>query len=139
MKIIFKNKDNSIGIITPSDEALSFATIEQIEKKECPSPNEYPTKWEKVVKTREQEVYNELEKTTEVLVIEYTEDIPIEWSEYHTPYWIVEDSVIPENRTFRSAWEIDESLGEPTGFGGESNEFDAELLKAYYGGLNDKN
>ena len=31
------------------------------------------------------------------------------------------------------------SLGEPTGFGGESNEFDAELLKAYYGGLNDKN
>lgn len=27
MKIVFKNEDNSIGIITPSDEALSFATI----------------------------------------------------------------------------------------------------------------
>ena len=55
------------------------------------------------------------------------------------PYWIVEDSVIPENRTFRSAWEIDENFGEPNGFGGESNEFDDDLLKAYYGELNDSN
>ena len=139
MKIIFKNQDNSIGIITPTDEALSFATIEQIAEKDVSSPYEYPTKWEKVVKTREQEVYNELEKTTEVLVIEYTEDIPIEWSEYHTPYWIVEDSVIPTDRTFREAWTVDENFGKPDGFGGESNEFDEELLKAYYGELNDKN
>ena len=139
MRIIFKNEDNSIGIITPTDEALSFATVIQVAEKDVPSPYEYPTKWEKVVKTREQEVYNELEKTTEVLVIEYTEDIPIEWSEYHTPYWIVEDSVIPENRTFRSAWEINEAMGEPNGFGGESNKFDDELLKAYYGELNDSN
>ena len=94
MKIIFKNEDNSIGIITPSDEALSFATIEKIAEKDCP---------------------------------------------YNLPYWIVEDSVIPENRTFRSVWEIDESLGEPTGFGGESNQFDDDLLKAYYGVLNDSN
>lgn len=35
-KIIFKNKDNSIGIITPTDEALSFATIEQIAEKDVP-------------------------------------------------------------------------------------------------------
>jgi hypothetical protein len=27
MKIVFKNEDNSIGIITPSDEALNFSTI----------------------------------------------------------------------------------------------------------------
>ena len=94
MKIIFKNEDNSIGIITPSDEALSFATIEQIAEKDCP---------------------------------------------HNLPYWIVEDSVIPENRTFRSAWEIDETLVEPTGFGGLSNEFDEELLKDYYGELNDSN
>ena len=94
MKIIFKNKDNSIGIITPSDEALSFATIEQIAEKDVP---------------------------------------------YNLPYWIVEDSIIPTDRTFRSAWEIDESLGEPNGFGGESNEFDDDLLKAYYGELNDSN
>ena len=34
MRIVFKNEDNSIGIITPSDEALSFATIWQIAEKE---------------------------------------------------------------------------------------------------------
>ena len=94
MKIIFKNKDNSIGIITPTDEALSFATIEQIAEKDVP---------------------------------------------HNLPYWIVEDSVIPEDRTFRSAWEIDENFGSPNGFGGESNEFDDELLKAYNGELNDSN
>ena len=90
MKIIFKNQDNSIGVITPTEEALSFATVIQIAEKDCP---------------------------------------------YNLPYWIVEDSDIPSDRTFRSAWEIDENFGEPTGFGGESDEFDAELLKAYYGEL----
>lgn len=94
MKIIFKNQDNSIGIITPTNEALSFATIEQIAKKDCP---------------------------------------------YNLPYWIVEDSVIPEDRTFRSAWEIDESFGKPDGFGGEINQFDDELLAKYMETLNDKN
>ena len=94
MKIVFKNQDNSIRIIIPTDEALSFATIEQIAEKDCP---------------------------------------------YNLPYWIVEDSVIPENRTFRSAWEIDESMGKPDGFGGESDQFDDDLLKAYYGELNDSN
>ena len=86
MKIIFKNKDNSIGIITPTDEALSFATVIQVAEKDCP---------------------------------------------YNLPYWIVEDSVIPENRTFRSAWEIDESMGKPDGFGGENNQFDSSLLAIY--------
>ena len=86
MKIIFKNQDNSIGIITPTDEALSFASIEQKKKKDVP---------------------------------------------HNLPYWIVEDSVIPENRTFRSAWEIDESFGKPNGFGGESNQFDSSLLAIY--------
>ena len=94
MKIIFKNQDNSIGIITPSDEALNFSTVIQVAEKDVP---------------------------------------------HDLPYWIVEDSVIPENRTFRSAWEIDESFVEPDGFGGESNQFDAELLKAYNGELNDNN
>ena len=94
MKIIFKNKDNSIGIITPTEEALSFATIDQIAEKDCP---------------------------------------------HNLSYWIVEDSIIPEDRTFRSAWEIGENFGKPDGFGGESNEFDDELLKAYYGELNDSN
>jgi hypothetical protein len=51
--------------------------------------------------------------------------------QHNLPYWIVEDSEIPTDSTFRSAWEIDESFGEPDGFGGESNEFDAELLAKY--------
>ena len=93
-KIIFKNEDNSIGIITPTDEALSFTTVSQVAEKDVP----------------------------------------------HTlPYWIVDASIIPTDRTFRSAWEIDETLGEPTGFGGESNEFDEELLKSYYGEVNASN
>lgn len=87
MKIIFKNQDNSIGIITPTDEALKFATVIQIAEKDVP---------------------------------------------YNLPYWIVEDSVIPEDRTFRSAWEIDESMGEPDGFGGQSNEFTDEQLLEFY-------
>ncbi len=90
MKIVFKNEDNSIGIITPTDEALKFVTVIQVAEKDVP---------------------------------------------HDLPYWIVEDSIIPESRTFRSAWEIDESFGEPNGFGGESNEFDAELLAKYKGEL----
>lgn len=55
---------------------------------------------------------------------------------HNLPYWIVDASTIPSDRTFRGAWEIDESFGEPHGFGGENNEFDAELLAAYYAGVN---
>ena len=90
-RIIYKNPDNSIAIITPSDEALTFATIEQIAEKDVP---------------------------------------------HNLPYWIVDASDIPTDRTYRSAWEVDDAMGEPHGFGGESNEFDAELLAAYYAGVN---
>ena len=83
MKIIFKNEDNSIGIITPTDEALSFATIEQIAEKDVP---------------------------------------------HNLPYWIVEDSVIPTDRTFRSAWEIDESIREPNGYGSQYYTFEEVLV-----------
>ena len=91
-RIIFKNEDNSIGIIIPTDEALSFATVIQAAEKDVPTG---------------------------------------------LPYWIVSVDDIPESRVFRSAWEIDESFGEPDGFGGESNEFDAELLAKYKESLND--
>lgn len=123
MKILFKNQDNSIGIITPTEEALSFATIEKIAEKDVPSPRKYAIEWTTIINEDLEEVIDEITK----------------YETYHTPYWIVKDSIIPTDRTFRSAWEIDESFGEPDGFGGESNEFDAELLKAYYGGLNDSN
>lgn len=85
-KIIFKNQDNSIGIITPTEEVMKFATLLEVAEKDVP---------------------------------------------HNLPYWIVKDTVIPTDRTFRSAWEIDESLGKPDGFGGESNQFDEALLKAY--------
>lgn len=93
-RIIYKNLDNSVGVIIPTQEVLKFATVIQVAEKDVPDG---------------------------------------------LPYWIVDDSIIPEDRTFRSAWEIDESLGNPDGFGGESNEFDDDLLKAYYGELNDSN
>lgn len=37
------------------------------------------------------------------------------------PFWIVEASTIPTDRTFRDAWQLDvASMGEPSGFGGEA-------------------
>jgi hypothetical protein len=86
-RIIYKNQDNSVSVLIPTSEALSFATIYQIAEKDVP---------------------------------------------HNIPYWIVSTSDIPESRTFRNAWEVDESFGEPDGFGGESNEFDEELLRKYY-------
>lgn len=86
-KIIYKKTDGGVAVLTPTDEALSFATLEQIAEKDVP---------------------------------------------HNLPYWIVSVDDIPESRTFRNAWEIDESFGEPDGFGGENNEFDAELLRKYY-------
>ncbi|MBE0469607.1 MAG: hypothetical protein IBX55_08905 [Methyloprofundus sp.] len=48
------------------------------------------------------------------------------------PYWFADLSDIPSDRTARDAWEVDETLGEPEGFGGESNEFTDEQLLALY-------
>ncbi len=50
------------------------------------------------------------------------------------PYKIVEDSEIPSDRTYRDAWVWADEIT-PDGFGGESNEFDAELLAKYYEGV----
>lgn len=87
MRIIYKNIDNSVGILIPTQEALSFATIEQIAEKDVPKD---------------------------------------------LPYKIVSVDDIPTDRTFRESWEWDNST-EPDGFGGDSNEFDAELLTNYKG------
>jgi len=89
-RIIYENQDKSIAVLTPTKEALSFATIEQIAEKDVP---------------------------------------------HNLPYWIVEESVIPTDRSNRSAWQLDGSEGNPHGFGGESNEFDAELLANYLQGV----
>lgn len=40
------------------------------------------------------------------------------------PYWIVEDSEIPTDRTFRDAWIVDPNWGARHGVGAESNSFE---------------
>ena len=40
------------------------------------------------------------------------------------PFWIVEDSEIPTDRTFRDAWEIPEGWGSPDGYGSQYNTFE---------------
>lgn len=34
-------------------------------------------------------------------------------------YWIVDVADIPEDRTFRNAWQLDDTLGNPHGIGGQ--------------------
>jgi hypothetical protein len=40
-RIIYKNQDNSVSIIVPSDEALQSITIEQIANKDVPANTPY--------------------------------------------------------------------------------------------------
>ena len=40
-RIIYKNPDNTVSIIVPSDEALQIMTIEQIAKKDVPTGLKY--------------------------------------------------------------------------------------------------
>ena len=82
MRIIFENKDKSIGILIPTQECIDLFGIEVIAKKDVP------------------------------------QDLP---------FWIVEDNFIPSDRTFRGAWEIDESMGEPNGYGHQGNTFEEVL------------
>lgn len=89
MRIIYKNSDNSVGLLVPTDEALKFFTLKQIAEKDVP---------------------------------------------FGYPYKIVRAQDIPTDRTFRDAWEWNPNTI-PDGFGGESNEFDAELLAEYLKGL----
>lgn len=105
MKIIFKNIDNSISIITPTQEALDLYGIEAIAKKDVPSPYQYAVEW------GEEEIDGEMV------------DVVTKYETYYTPYKIVEDDVIPTDREFRNAWTIDDA--ELTdGVGGELNTFE---------------
>jgi hypothetical protein len=40
-RIIYKNIDNSVGVLIPTQEALSFATIQQIAEKDVPKDLPY--------------------------------------------------------------------------------------------------
>jgi hypothetical protein len=126
MKIIFKNLDNSIGIFTPSQDTVYF-DVKAVAEVITPAPYEYPIEWK-------DEPYNDIygyDESNEPLMQVLYRQVPVNFETYNTPYWIVEDDLIPEDRTFRNAWEIDESFGEPHGFGGESNQLDEELLTKY--------
>ena len=90
-RIIYKNQDNSIAILIPTEEVLSAVGLAAIAEKDVP---------------------------------------------HNLPYWFADVSQIPSDRSARDAWEIDESLGTPDGFGGESNEFtDDQLLVLYQQGV----
>lgn len=41
MRIIYKNIDNSVGVLIPTQEALSFATLAQIAEKDVPKDLPY--------------------------------------------------------------------------------------------------
>jgi hypothetical protein len=115
MKIVYKNKDNSVSIITPIKEISDIVGLKAIAEKDVPAPYKYPVKWE----MKEDVV------TGEIINIE------VEFEEYNTPYWIVEETDIPSNRTNRDLWVL-ENMPEPNGFGGDSNSFTEEqLIKLY--------
>ena len=89
-RIIYKNKDNSVAVLIPTQEVLDTVGIKSISEKDVP------------------------------------QDLP---------YWLVNDTDIPSDRTDRDRW-ILEDMPEPDGFGGESNEFtDEELLALYNAGV----
>lgn len=95
MNIIYKNLNGGVAVFTPTQEALNLFTLEEIAQRVVPAPYRKNTAWDE-------------------------NDTPTEFEMVKTPYWIVDTSEIPTDRTFRDAWEIDETaLGEPHGFGGE--------------------
>ncbi len=81
--IIFKNEDNSIGIVVPTNETLLIYSLKIVALKDVPSG---------------------------------------------LPFWMVEGSEIPSDRTFRDAWEISETMREPDGYGSPFNTF-SEILE----------
>jgi hypothetical protein len=70
-KIIFKNPDNTIGIIYPTAEGYALG-MQALGEKDTPTG---------------------------------------------LPFWIVEDTVIPSDRTNRDSWELDGTEGDPDGYG----------------------
>jgi len=82
MKIIYKNQDESIAVLHPTDEVLEQYSINIIAQKDVPAG---------------------------------------------VPYWIVEDSAIPEDRTFRDAWRIPPTI-KPNGIGHNESTFEGVLV-----------
>jgi hypothetical protein len=86
-RIIYKNPDNSVAVLIPSQEVLDTVGLKAIAEKDVPQD---------------------------------------------CPYWFANAEDTPADRSQRNAWEIDDTLGNPDGFGGESKEFTDEQLLALY-------
>lgn len=58
---------------------------------------------------------------TESALQRYTiEKIAIISIPLNVPFWIVEDELIPADREYRNAWELDlDTIGNPSGYGGQ--------------------
>jgi hypothetical protein len=93
MIVIYENKDKSISVLTPTQEALAMFDDER----------------------------------TGMLAI-CEKDVP-----HNLPYWIVDEATLPTNPI--EYWQLDGTQGNPDGYGGESNEFDAELLEKFKQGI----
>ena len=104
-KIVFKNKDGSVGVIHPTQEAINVFGIEAIAKKDVPAPYEYVSEW------KEEDINGELV------------DVPAKYETYYTPYKIIDENEIPSDRTFRNAWEWDTTTI-ADGVGAASNTFE---------------
>lgn len=108
--IIYKNDDGGVSIIIPAPEALEKYGIQAIAEKDVPGPRtvyDVPTgKFATDEETGEQyEVMGPRVKTY--------------------PYKIIDASEIPQDRTFRAAWTVDEA--ELTdGVGGSITSFEVE-------------
>ena len=90
-RIIYKNIDNSVGVLIPTQEAIAMFATEN-----------------------------------EALLAIAEKDVPFELA-----YKIVPITDIPTDRTYRDAWEWDDTIV-PDGFGKESSEFtDAVLMELY--------
>jgi len=131
MRIIYKNLDNSVGILTPTQEAINMI----IDAKTTDWDNPFALN-EALFIIAEKDVPSPI-KVYDIPtgVFEIDEDTQEEYEVMGSrivgfPYKIVPVDTIPTDRTFRNAWEWDNSI-EPDGFGGESNEFDAKLLANY--------
>lgn len=119
-RVIYKNKDNSVSVLIPTQEVLDIVGLQAIAEKDVPAPYKYPIAW----------------TTATDPDTGLTYENPSDWAEYNTPYWFTSESDIPSDRTARDAWEIDESMGDPDGFGGVSNEFtDEQLMQLYKAGV----
>ena len=94
MNIIYKNQNGAVSVFTPTQEALDMLTLDEIAQRVVPAPYQRAVEWDE-------------------------NEHPTKFETVKTPYWIVDPSAIPSDRTFRGAWELDESqLGEPNGYGG---------------------